>query len=136
MSDYDDNSSNSSSSSSSSLVLADLNKDKLNDAIGELLSYIDKLSRDAGVYGYVGAVSSKGRRYYRVEVICRPYERVSSLSDKEPEDKIRVWGFIESSTGDVLLPSSRSSPAKHARGNIFDKASWSRFEWTGPQYLL
>jgi hypothetical protein len=52
------------------------------------------------------------------------------------EDSVRVWGFVEIGSGDVLLPASRSSPAKHARGNIFDRDSWKRFEWTGPQYLI
>jgi hypothetical protein len=114
-----------------------LSKEDFDDALGRLLTHIDSISRDAGVHGYVGAVSCKGRRYYRIEVVCRGGDVLmdnTSLSLRE--ESIRVWGFVEVGSGDVLLPASRSSPAKHARGNIFDRDSWKRFEWTGPQYLI
>lgn len=110
-------------------------KDDFYAALADLLSHINKLSRDAGVHGYVGAISAKGRKYYRIEVLCTTSDKVIAR-DEDLEERGRVWGFVEASTGDVLLPASRHAPAKHARGNVFDKDSWSRFEWTGPQYLL
>lgn len=46
-----------------------------------------------------------------------------------------VWGFIDRSNGDILLPKNWSSPAKHARGNVFDTDILSKVDWTGPRYL-
>ena len=38
--------------------------------------------------------------------------------------------FIDIATGDVLKPASWSTPAKHARGNIYDEHSG--LKWMGP----
>ncbi len=46
-----------------------------------------------------------------------------------------VWGFIDRNNGDIYKAATWSRPAKHVRGNLFDKKTWSKFEWTGPQYL-
>jgi len=55
-----------------------------------------------------------------------------------------VWGFVAMSDGihknipytrgDTFKPASWASPAKWARGNIFEaRTDW--YEWTGPEYL-
>ena len=47
-----------------------------------------------------------------------------------------AWCFVDKTTGDVLKPASWKSPAKHARGNIFD--AWNGAKWLtvyGPCYL-
>ena len=54
-----------------------------------------------------------------------------------------VWGFVakEDGThkgvpmkmGDVLKAAGWSAPAKHTRGNIFDRCQ-DYFSWTGPDY--
>jgi hypothetical protein len=36
--------------------------------------------------------------------------------------------------GDVLKAAGWSAPAKHTRGNIFDRCQ-DYFSWTGPNYL-
>jgi len=36
-------------------------------------------------------------------------------------DAESVWAFVDTTNGDVLKPASWRAPAKHARGNIFDK---------------
>lgn len=44
--------------------------------------------------------------------------------------------FIDKTSGDVLRAASWKSPAKHARGNIFD--NWNGMRWMGvygPAYL-
>ena len=55
-----------------------------------------------------------------------------------------VWGFVAKKdgehkglpmkAGDVLKAAGWSAPAKHTRGNIFDK-NQNYFRWTGPDYL-
>ena len=55
-----------------------------------------------------------------------------------------VWGFVSKKdgvhkglpmkAGDVLKAAGWSAPAKHTRGNIFDK-NQDYFKWTGPNYL-
>ena len=55
-----------------------------------------------------------------------------------------VWGFVAKSDGihkgvpmkmgDVLKAASWRAPAKHTRGNIYDK-NQNYFRWTGPDYL-
>jgi len=54
-----------------------------------------------------------------------------------------VWGFVAKEdgvnkgvpmkAGDVLKAAGWSAPAKHTRGNIFDK-NQDYFRWTGPNY--
>jgi len=54
-----------------------------------------------------------------------------------------IWGFVAKAdgmhkgvpmkAGDVLKAASRSAPAKHTRGNIFDN-NQDYFRWTGPDY--
>jgi hypothetical protein len=56
-----------------------------------------------------------------------------------------VWGFVAKKdgvhkglrmkAGDVLKAAGWSAPAKHTRGNIFDK-NQDYFRWTGPDYLI
>jgi len=55
-----------------------------------------------------------------------------------------VWGFVAKADGmnkgvpmkmgDVLKAAGWSAPAKHTRGNIFDRCQ-DYFSWTGPNYL-
>lgn len=58
-------------------------------------------------------------------------------------DNDAVWGFVSMKDGvhknapvkigDLLMPASYSSPAKHSRGNILDNtANW---DYYGPKYL-
>jgi hypothetical protein len=35
-----------------------------------------------------------------------------------------VYGFINRENGDILFAAGFNTPAKHARGNVLDKASW------------
>jgi hypothetical protein len=47
-----------------------------------------------------------------------------------------VWAFIDKETGDILKAASWKTPAKHARGNIFDKNNGLGFVTAyGPAYL-
>jgi hypothetical protein len=44
--------------------------------------------------------------------------------------------FIDRTNGDVLMPATWRSPAKHARGNIFDATNGMKnMKWTGPAYM-
>jgi len=47
-----------------------------------------------------------------------------------------VWAFINKQNGDVLKPAGWRTPAKHARGNIFDDQNGlSSIGPYGPAYL-
>jgi len=35
-----------------------------------------------------------------------------------------AFGFIDLASGDILKAASWSRPAKHARGNVFDRETW------------
>ncbi len=49
-------------------------------------------------------------------------------------DKGSAWGFINLENGDLLRAASWKTPAKHARGNIFDEhGGVKRITWTGPE---
>jgi hypothetical protein len=36
-----------------------------------------------------------------------------------------VYGFVDTTNGDILKPASWKAPAKHARGNIFNPMTWT-----------
>jgi hypothetical protein len=36
----------------------------------------------------------------------------------------RIYAFVSIENGDILRPENLNRPAKNARGNIFEKASW------------
>jgi len=64
---------------------------------------------------------NNGRRYYRIERI---------------DNQTSVHAFIDRTNGDVLKAAGWKAPAKHARGNIFDKSNGlDRMTSTGPAYL-
>ena len=47
-----------------------------------------------------------------------------------------AWAFIDKTNGDVLKPASWKTPAKHARGNIYDESNGlSKVGPYGPAYL-
>jgi hypothetical protein len=47
-----------------------------------------------------------------------------------------TWAFVELETGNIYKPAGWRKPAKHARGNIFDKDGGMKYmQWTGPMYM-
>jgi hypothetical protein len=74
--------------------------------------------------------------------VCFPNNRVTQLTTRHGKRYVKiirdgesVFSFIDKTNGDVLKAASWSSPAKGARGNIFDKRNGlSRMQWTGPDY--
>ena len=58
--------------------------------------------------------------------------KIAVYEDKTPSE---VFAFIEISTGDVLKAASWSSPAPHARGNIFASDPLDGTDEYGPQSL-
>ena len=47
-----------------------------------------------------------------------------------------VWAFVEMKTGNIYKPANWKRPAKHTRGNIFDKDGGMKYmQWTGPMYM-
>lgn len=46
-----------------------------------------------------------------------------------------VWAFVDKTNGDVLKPAGWNAPAKNARANVFDRASWRNVGAYGPAYM-
>ena len=61
-----------------------------------------------------------------VEKGGRRYIRIVSISSASRS----AWAFIEIETGNIFKPASWKTPAKHARGNIFDEHNG--LKWIGP----
>lgn len=51
------------------------------------------------------------------------------------EDNRSVYCFVNTKNGDILKAASWNAPAKHARGNIFERDSWKNCGPYGPAYL-
>lgn len=67
---------------------------------------------------------SDGKRYIRIHRMRRSDETQKS-----------AWAFIDKTTGDILRPAGWSTPAKNARGNIFDgNQGHHRVSSMGPEY--
>jgi len=67
-------------------------------------------------------VPQRGRRYIRIV-------------SKDPSSG-SAWAFIDITNGDVLKPAGFRTPARHARGNIYDQ--WNGLKAVsayGPAYL-
>lgn len=46
-----------------------------------------------------------------------------------------AWAFLDKTNGDVMKAAGWNAPAKHARANVFDRASWRNVGPYGPNYL-
>lgn len=73
-----------------------------------------------------------GSVQYELEI--EPGRKFIKLVKKKGEH-VSVWGFVDKETGDILKAASWRAPAKHARGNINNPASYQDYAWTGPHYL-
>lgn len=68
---------------------------------------------------------SDGRRYIRIDSIVDGGNGQRS-----------VWAFIDKQSGDILKPAGYKTPAKHARGNLFDsEGGLGSLTPYGPAYL-
>ena len=91
-------------------------------------------------------VNKERKDYFEARFSYKPY---SPLEVKRGNKFIKlisentVWGFVSMidgehkgvpiRKGDLMKAASRNQPAKHSRGNIFDRTdSW---EYYGPEYL-
>jgi hypothetical protein len=66
---------------------------------------------------------TKGGRYWRI-VLENPQTKGKS-----------VWGFVDTTNGNVLKANGWKAPHPTPRGNINDKSTWKGFGQYGPQYL-
>lgn len=75
-------------------------------------------------------LTTGGKKYNRVVVDDYDKDTGDAIGHKS------VWCFINKENGDVLKAASWKAPAKHARGNIFDKDNGLKFIGPyGPAYL-
>ena len=75
---------------------------KFEDRLAEFLVALNAKHHDD--YGTFHA-STPGKRYVRIM--------------KSHGSSRSAYAFVDTQTGDILLPASWKAPAKHARGNIF-----------------
>lgn len=71
-------------------------------------------------------VPQEGKRFIKIVSITKADNRLVSRS---------AWGFVDKTNGDILKPASWNTPAKHARGNIYDPNSWKTVTSYGPAYI-
>ena len=60
-------------------------------------------------------------------------KRYVKLSRESPQ--VSVHAFIDLTNGDILMPATWKAPAKHARGNVTDKKTWTCAGPYGMAYL-
>lgn len=66
-------------------------------------------------------VTDSLKRFHRIA--CKGGNSAFCFVSKE-DINIKTYGNIKK--GDLLCPASWSSPAKHARGSLFDKDTWEK----------
>ena len=96
-------------------------------ALGEFMAYCQKMRDDFYDKNYptnprASLATMVGGRWIRIVTV-------------EEGGGKSAWAFVDRTNGDVMKPAGWSAPAKHARANIFDKASWKNMTAYGPQYL-
>ena len=62
-------------------------------------------------------VDKRGRRYIKIIAVLLVQREDGSYAVNSNS----AWAFIDSTNGDILKPASWKVPAKHARGNLFDR---------------
>jgi hypothetical protein len=109
--------------------MTDFTQDQFVEALNTFVAGCFKISNDYREQHYpnqpvVTFESNFGRRYNRIV-------RADAGGGQRS-----VHCFVDMTNGDVLKPAGWASPAKHARGNIFDEANGlgSMGEY-GPAYL-
>lgn len=80
-----------------------------------------QLVMDKATNNTVVFVEGPGQRYVRIIRACPPLRS--------------VYAFVDKTNGDILLPASWKAPAKHARGNVCDPATWTCAGPYGIAYL-
>lgn len=110
------------------VISADTTPEGFDDALesfkSKLEDMIEKYNKAAGNTLYLGSkiTSENGKRYTKVFVI-------------EPQGNRRIYCFVDRGTGDILKPATFNTPAKGARGNIFDDHNgMKRMGPYGPAY--
>ena len=68
-----------------------------------------------------------GRRY--AKIIAK------DVHDKNRYNSQRMWAFIDKTNGDILKPAGWKTPAKHARGNIYEEDRMLFMTPYGPAYM-
>jgi hypothetical protein len=72
------------------------------------LDYVQELNKDNDQVGFEFEFGSK-----YIRIVCISYGSRSA------------YGFINKTNGDFLKSASWNAPAKHPRGNLFNKETWT-----------
>jgi hypothetical protein len=100
--------------------------DDLEAAMTDFLAFLQKLTTDYYTQNFTNLTAPefkimRGQRYIRVV-------RDEGVSRS-------AFCFIDTGNGDILKPAGWNAPAKHARANLYDKATWKNVGPYGPAYL-
>ena len=102
---------------------------------GLMQDYYDGLAKPDFKWHFLLEPSS-GSKYIRLVsgsmILHKDDEAPKALSNYTSRS---AWAFIDKTNGDILKPASCSSPAKHARANIYDKSTWKNVTSSGPRYM-
>jgi len=95
---------------------------------------------------WLNEVNTKRKKYWDDKYTYKPYTPLTIKKGQKYVkimDETSVWAFVSMwegvfqgtlvCKGDLLKPASWRTPAKHARGNIFDGTD--KWEFFGPKYL-
>ena len=106
-------------------------KEAMDNLLVKIQEDYDKWGSRTGIDKKLDLKLNKGRKFIKVVE--------GSIGQR------RVWGFVSLvdgthkglplKRGDILKAAGWRGPAKHSRGNIFDKEFHKSFSWTGPNYL-
>ena len=100
---------------------------EMDKLINKLTNWLNKERPNLKPYTW----SWKPKRYYRI--IDSNQGAYCFIAKEDFENK--TVGKVKA--GDILMASTYTQPAKHARGNLFDQTSWeSAFGPWGVKYIL
>lgn len=104
--------------------------EELQDFDRALKSFIEdsqqKIDREEAKYQHVQRTrleTTEGKKFIRIVAVNQSHNGKSA------------WAFVNKENGDILKPAGWNTPAKHARGNIYQPDSWKSVSQYGPAYL-
>lgn len=91
----------------------------------------------ASVEDLIEAYNKKNdyKRQFGSKVVSEDAQKYTKVFVQEPQGNKKIYCFIDRSNGDILKPATYTTPAKGARGNIFDEHNgMKRMGPYGPEY--
>jgi hypothetical protein len=98
-------------------------------------NYFSKMgNKELGHKWFHRLIPLNGSKYVKIISSSVLMDKDSVPKDSDFSSK-SAWAFVDKENGDIYKPATYSAPAKHARGNIFDKNTWKTISAFGPAYM-